>query len=133
MIYTAPILTSKEISQPVVLNYFETFNSEDFDVTANLFAVNGELIPPFEKSIVGKEEIAAYLKKEARGMKAYPCEETIELLENNDKKVLVSGRVQTPLFGVNVAWQFILNPENEISSVKIKLLASLQELAKLKP
>lgn len=126
-------LTNEEISQPVVLKYFETFNAEDFDVTANLFAAEGELKPPFEKSIVGREAIAAYLKKEAQGMKAYPCEETIELLENNDKKVLVSGMVQTPLFGVNVAWQFILNPENEIASVRIKLLASLQELATLKP
>lgn len=133
MLDTAPILTSEELSQQVVHNYFETFNAGDFEATANLFAADGELKPPFEKSIVGRDAIAAYLKKEAQGMKAEPDRETVELLENNHSKIEVRGKVQTPLFGVNVAWQFILNPKNEIFSVKIKLLASLQELATLKP
>ena len=47
-------------------------------------------------------------------------------------EIYIQGQVQTSLFKVNVAWKFILNSAKEIVSVKVKLLASLAELVKLR-
>ena len=125
-------LTIKGISEPVVLRYFETLNAGNFSATASLFALEGALHPPFEEPVVGREAIAAYLKAEAEGMTLYPRQGIAETLEDDRIRVEIQGKVKTLVFGVNVAWQFILTPDREILHVQVKLLASLQELLKLR-
>jgi hypothetical protein len=65
-------------------------------------------------------------------MQLKPQEGVSQTLENGQQQVQVFGKVKTPLFWVNVAWQFILNPNGEIAVVTVKLLASLQELLNFK-
>ena len=119
------------IDEPVIWQYFETFNRGDFAATASLFAQEGALHPPFESPIVGQEAIAAFLQAEAQGMTLQPREGTFEATEAQ-AKFQINGKVQTRLFSVNVAWHFILNQHPEIVYVRIKLLASPQELFKLR-
>ena len=134
---TRPIITSSikiaGITKPTVLRYFETLNAGDFDATANLFAEDGVLHAPFEEPIIGSSSIATYLKTEARGMQLEPQQGVSEILEDGNVEVQVSGRVQTSAFGINVAWLFLLNSEQKILSVTVKLLASPQELLNLRP
>ncbi|WP_333256150.1 nuclear transport factor 2 family protein [Microcoleus sp. S13_C5] len=118
---------------PGVLHYFETLNAGDFEATANLFADDGVLHAPFEDPIIGRSAIATYLKKEARGMQLEPQKGVSQILEDGKVEVQVSGRVQTSAFGVNVAWLFLLNSDQKILSVTVKLLASPQELLNLRP
>ncbi len=125
-------LTIEGINEPVVLRYFQTMNAGDYDATAALFEPTGAMHPPFEQPIEGQEAIATYLKAEAKGMQLFPRIGSIETLEDDRIQIQVRGKVQTPLFGVNVAWIFILNPEREILYAKIKLLASPQELLNLR-
>lgn len=120
------------ITEPVLVRYFETLNAGDFQATAALFAQEGTMYPPFEEPKVGKDAIAAYLEAEAQGMTLYPNQGIAETLEDGLIDIKVSGRVQTRWFGVNVAWSFVLNPEQEILSTTVKLLASPQELLSLK-
>ena len=121
-------LTIEGITEPVLLRYFETLNAGDFEATAALFSPEGAMLAPFESPIVGRSAIANYLKDEAEGMKLLPREGIAEPLEDNQIQYKVSGKVQTPYFGVNVSWQFVLSQEQEILSARIKLLASPQEL-----
>jgi len=65
-------------------------------------------------------------------MQLSPKTGSVEPQENEDTQIQVKGRVQTPLFSVNVGWIFILNPEQRISFARIKLLASPQELLSLR-
>ena len=116
----------------VVHRYFETFNCGDFEATANLFAADGVLYAPFEDPIVGTDAIALYLEAEAKGMQLEPQQAVIETLEDGKREIYVTGKVQTPLFGVKVGWRFILNSEVEIVAVTVKLLASTQELLNLR-
>lgn len=125
-------LTIEGITEPIVLRYFETMNAGDYQATAALFAENGALHPPFEEPIEGQEAIAIYLKAEATGMQLFARQGTIEPLEDEQIQLQVRGKVQTPLFGVNVAWIFILNAQREIFYARIKLLASPQELLNLR-
>ncbi|MBD3881666.1 nuclear transport factor 2 family protein [Phormidium tenue FACHB-886] len=120
------------VSEPVIRRYFETFNDQNFQATASLFAAEGALYPPFEDALVGCEAIAGYLQKEAKGMKALPQQETFQVLDNGNTEYKVGGKVLTAMFGVNVAWQFVLDPESKILSLRIKLLAALEELLSLK-
>ncbi len=133
---TRPIITSSikiaGITKPTVLRYFETLNAGDFDATANLFAEEGVLHAPFEEPIIGSISIATYLKTEARGMQLEPQQGVSEILEDGNVEVQVSGRVQTSAFGINVAWLFLLNSDQKILSVTVKLLASPQELLNLR-
>jgi hypothetical protein len=133
---TRPIITSSikiaGITKPTVLRYFETLNAGDFEATANLFAEDGVLHAPFEEPIIGRISIATYLKTEARGMQLEPQQGVSEILEDGSVEVQVSGRVQTSAFGINVAWLFLLNSEQKILSVTVKLLASPQELLTLR-
>jgi hypothetical protein len=126
-------VTIEGIVEPVVLRYFDMLNAGEFEATASLFAADGALHPPFESPIVGKEAIASYLKAEAQGLQLYPLKGVTAELEGDRASIQIKGKVQTPLFAVNVAWQFILNSDKEILSVEVKLLASLEELAKLRP
>jgi len=133
---TRPIITSSikiaGITKPTVLRYFETLNAGDFEATANLFAEDGVLHAPFEEPIIGSISIATYLKTEARGMQLEPQQGVSQILEDGNVEVQVSGRVQTSAFGINVAWLFLLNSDQKILSVTVKLLASPQELLNLR-
>ncbi|MEG4840094.1 nuclear transport factor 2 family protein [Microcoleus sp. B9-D4] len=133
---TRPILTTSikiaGITNPTVLRYFETLNAGDFDATANLFADDGVLHAPFEDPIIGNISIATYLKKEARGMQLEPQKGVSQILEDGNVEVQVSGRVQTSAFGVNVGWLLLLNSDQKLLSVTVKLLASPQELLNLR-
>ena len=65
-------------------------------------------------------------------MQAYPqTAETCATAEGN-RRLTVRGRVKALVFTVNTAWIFDLNDRDEIQSVQIKLLASLQELLGLR-
>lgn len=119
-------------TEAVVTRYFETFNAGDFQATSSLFAADGVMYPPFEADIVGPVAIAAYLEAEAKGMKLEPQAGLVESLETGEIQIQVKGKVQTPLFGVNVAWSFVLNSQSEILATRIKLLASPKELLNLR-
>ncbi|MBD2055142.1 nuclear transport factor 2 family protein [Oculatella sp. FACHB-28] len=123
--------TISGISEPVIYHYFETLNSTDFQATAALFAIDGVMHPPFDEDQVGGEAIANYLQAEAKGMKFHPRQGIFETLEDGTH-YKITGKVQTPVFSVNVNWLFVLNAQSEILSVKIKLLASPQELLGMK-
>jgi hypothetical protein len=120
------------IDQPVLLAYFATLNAGDFQATANLFAPAGVLQPPFEATIA-QPAIAAYLEQEAKGFVLQPQQGEVELQADGTTMVQIMGSVQTPLFTVNVGWQFVLDAEPKILLAKIKLLASMETLLKLRP
>ena len=120
------------ITKPVIQQYFETLNRGDFQGTANLFAPDGELNPPFESPVVGSQEIAAYLEEEATQMTLYPFKEAVETRETGETEAKIKGKVKTALFTVNVAWTFLLDQNDRIISVSVTLLASLEELVNLK-
>ena len=120
------------IGEPIIHQYFETLNAGDFDATATLFAVDGMLQPPFEPAVVGREEIAAYLHREASGIILQPRQGSEKTLENGCTEYQIIGRVQTSMFVVNVAWAFILSPDRQIFVARINLLATLKELAHLR-
>ena len=120
-------------AEPTVESYFAGFNAGDFDFTAALFAPDGELRPPFESAIVGPEAIAQYLKAEAEGMQACPESLDVQLLGEGCRQISVRGRVKALVFKVSVAWIFELNEDEQIRSVEVKLLASMQELLSLRP
>ncbi len=115
-----------------ILNYFRTFNAQDFQATTDLFTVDGVLQPPFESPIQGKEAIASYLKTEAKGMKVFPVQGVSEEKDNNTY-ISISGKVKNSLFTVNVTWDFILNTEKQITYVEVTLKASLEELITIRP
>ncbi|WP_121969351.1 ketosteroid isomerase family protein [Leptolyngbya sp. BC1307] len=116
--------------------YFEHLNQGEFEQAAALFAEDGQMLPPFEQPILGRGAIAHYLTTEASGMMLTPlrCEKPDQGIDLEGEQVsfVVRGKVKTALFVVNVAWQFSLNAANEITRVKIKLLARLEELLKFK-
>lgn len=127
-----PQTTIEGITEPVILNYFTYLNSGDFKATADLFATDGILQPPFEDPIVGREAIAQYLNLEGKGLELYPKQGNIETTDDQLTKILITGKVKTSLFSVNVSWDFLLTPDQEIAFAEIKLLAALQELLHLK-
>lgn len=118
---------------PVTIQqYFKRLNEGEFKSISELFALEGELRPPFEESVVGHEAVATYLEAEAQGMKLYPGPEFRESVEGENRHFEIRGQVETAVFKVNVAWFFVLNPGSEILSVRVKLLASLKELVNLR-
>ncbi|MDJ0776082.1 MAG: ketosteroid isomerase family protein [Mastigocoleus sp. MO_167.B18] len=116
------------VNEPTIFRYFHTMNAQEFHLTAALFAEDGVMYPPFEEAIVGTEAIANYLHKEAQNIKVYPRQGILGNTESGNSRFQVTGKVETPLFGLNVLWDFILNQEKNILSAKIKLLASPKEL-----
>ena len=123
------------INELTIQQYFQSLNASDYEKTASLFAENGVMHPPFESGITGRDAILNYLNKEAIDIKAYPREAISEILEDNQDnqtQIKVAGKVETPWFGVNVSWLFALNENLQILDVKIKLLASPQELLSLR-
>jgi len=129
-IAAALIESIEGIVEPTILQYFQTLNAGAFAETAALFAPDGAMKPPFESEITGPEAIATYLK-EAEGIRLYPQQGVVEPLPEA-RQVRVSGQVQTSVIRVNVAWTFILNDQDQLISTTIKLLASPQELLKMR-
>jgi hypothetical protein len=119
------------ITTPSIVRYFETMNAEQFPATAALFAPTGAMHPPFESPITGRDAIATYLQQEAQNMRLLPREGIIEPDEDEQHQIKVSGQVATPYFSVNVSWCFTINVAQEITYVRIKLLASPEELLKM--
>ncbi len=120
------------IDNTTISTYFSSLNAGDFASTAALFAADGVMYAPFESGIVGAEAISAYLQQEALGLTAEPAQGIVESQENDLVQIRVNGKVQMPLFGVNVSWLFNLNAQQKIVSVTVKLLASPQELLSLR-
>ncbi|MBD1823900.1 nuclear transport factor 2 family protein [Cyanobacteria bacterium FACHB-DQ100] len=120
------------ISHPIILRYFETLNAGEFEATSQLFAIEGAMQPPFEQPIIGREAITAYLQKEAPGLTALPQAGTSHTTDQNAIEFQITGRVQMPMFGVNVTWYFTLDSNDQLMFTRIKLNASPQELMKLR-
>lgn len=120
------------ITEPTILRYFLSLNAGEFEKTAEEFAVDGVMHPPFESGIVGRDAIVRYLQQEAQGIKATPREGVAETLDEEQIQFQVTGIAQTNWCGVNVLWLFILNQQRQIVYTKIKLLASPQELLSLR-
>lgn len=125
----------KGVTHPTVLSYINNMNANDFEVAANLFTLDGALQPPFQKPIVGREAILAYMQEECQGLKLMPEQGVVEPQEEGYTPIKVTGKVQTPWFGssvgMNIAWRFLLDSEGKIFFVAIDLLASPKELLKL--
>lgn len=121
------------VTHPAVLDYINGLNANDFEAIVGLFAPEGGLQPPFERPIVGRENILQFLREECQGLKLLPERGGDEPAEAGRAPVKVIGRVQTPWFGasvdMNVAWRFFLDKGGKISLVKVELLASPRELA----
>ncbi len=131
------------IEHPTVICYFDWLNQEAYDQAVTLFTEDGILYAPFESGIQGRNAIADYLKTEAKGMQLQPREGVVQ--PTNDEadeesesepddtyQILVTGKVQTSVFGVNVQWTFTLTPDDQLTAVRVKLLASPKELLNLR-
>jgi hypothetical protein len=129
-----------ELQVPVIHQYFSSLNQLNFEAVANLFAEAGWLYPPFDRGICGRSEIYRYLAAEARDIQAFPESSTVRfrkaelqsLAESGSTVYRILGKVKTSYFTVNVGWSIEVTPDDEIRSVRVKLLAELQDLLTLK-
>jgi Orange carotenoid protein, N-terminal/Nuclear transport factor 2 (NTF2) domain len=123
------------VTNPTVLAYINNMNANDFSAVINLFAEDGALQAPFQKPIVGRDNVFRYLQEECQNLKLMPERGTSEPAEGGFNQIKVTGKVQTPWFGANVgmnmAWRFLLDPQDKIFFVAIDLLASPKELLNL--
>ena len=141
-----PVMAPKDIGQrtPVsidgidnetITSYMNNLNANDFDALIELFAADGALQPPFRKPIAGKEAILRFFREECQNLKLIPERGVSDSPEDGYTPVKVTGKCQTPWFGaavgMNIAWRFLLNPEDKIFFVAIDLLASPKELLNL--
>jgi hypothetical protein len=130
-----PQITIEGVKEPTVLKYIEAMNADNIEAAVALFTDNGALQPPFQKPIVGREAIAAYLRDEGQGLTMKPKQGVSERIEDNYTQHKITGTVETPWFGgnvgMNIAWRFLLNPQGKIFFVAIDLLASPKELLNL--
>lgn len=128
-------VTIAGVTNPTVLSYIDNMNANDFEAAVQLFSPNGSLQPPFQKPIIGREAILAYMREECPGLKLMPEQGIVETVEEEYVPIKVTGKVQTPWFGnsvgMNIVWRFLLDPEGKIFFVAIDLLASPKELLKL--
>ncbi|MDB9314846.1 orange carotenoid-binding protein [Spirulina sp. CS-785/01] len=123
------------VDNRTVLSYINNLNANDFDALIDLFEPDGGLQPPFQRPIVGKEAILRFFKEECQNLTLIPEQGVSEPAEDGFTQIKVTGKVQTPWFGasvgMNIAWRFLLNPNNKIFFVAIDLLASPKELMNL--
>jgi hypothetical protein len=123
------------ITNATVLEYMDNLNANDFEALIKLFAPDGALQPPFQRPIVGKDNIFRFFQEECQNLKLIPERGVAEPAEDGYSQIKVTGKVQTPWFGasvgMNMAWRFLLNPANKIFFVAIDLLASPKELLNL--
>lgn len=128
-------VTIQGVNNPTVLEYMNNLNANDFDTLIGLFMPDGALQPPFQRPIVGKDNVLRFFREECQNLKLVPERGVEEPAEDGYTQIKVTGKVQTPWFGsnvgMNIAWRFLLNPENKIFFVAIDLLASPQELLNL--
>ncbi|MFN4280233.1 nuclear transport factor 2 family protein [Thermosynechococcus sp.] len=121
------------IDEPTLTAYFAALNAERYEEVAALFAETGILYPPFEEPVIGRAAIARYLHLEAVGLQAEPLKGELLAPPDGERRYRIVGKAKLPLFSVNVAWQFGLNPEDQITFVKVDLLATLEELLSYQP
>jgi hypothetical protein len=120
------------VTNSTVLNYMDNLNANDFGALIQLFADDGALQPPFKRPIGGKDAIFRFFNEECQNLKLKPERGVVEPTEDGFTQIKVTGKVQTPWFGgkvgMDIAWRFLLNPDNKIFFVAIDLLASPKEL-----
>jgi hypothetical protein len=122
------------VTDTTVLGYINGMNANDFDSVINLFTTDGALQPPFQKPIVGRDNVLRYLREDCQNLKLMPERGTSEPAADGFTQIKVTGKVQTPWFGevgMNMAWRFLLDPQGKIFFVAIDLLASPKELLNL--
>lgn len=116
------------IDEPVIDEYFARLNNGEFAATAELFAEQGCLNPPFDHQIQGRDAIAQYLEEQAKGIIFAPANGEILNGDSNHTEYQIHGKVEMNWFTVNVSWSIDLNAAKEIMLVEVKLLASLDDL-----
>ncbi len=141
-----PVIVPKEISErakvaiegvdnATVISYMVNMNANDFNALIELFAPDGALQPPFQRPIVGKEAVMRFFNQDCQNLKLIPERGVVEPAQDGYTQIKVTGTVQTPWFGagvgMNMAWRFLLGPDNKIFFVGIDLLASPKELLNL--
>ncbi|MBE9076428.1 orange carotenoid-binding protein [Romeria aff. gracilis LEGE 07310] len=123
------------VDNPTILSYMNYLNANDFDALIELFAPDGAIQPPFQKPIVGRDAVLRFFREECQNLKLMPKQGVAEPADDGYTQVKVTGKVQTPWFGagvgMNMAWRFLLNPDNKVFFVAIDLLASPKELLNL--
>ena len=131
-----PVVPPKEIAErtqvkiegidnQTILSYMNNLNANDFDALIELFTQDGALQPPFRRPIVGKEEVLRFFREECQNLKLIP-ERGVAEPTDDDFTPWFGGGV-----GMNIAWRFLLDPQNKIFFVAIDLLASPKELLNL--
>ncbi len=116
------------IDELTIYEYFAKLNNNQFIATSELFAEQGCLNPPFEKTVYGRNAIAQYLEKEAKGIEFCPAYGEMILNDSTFTQYQIQGKIKTNQFTVNVNWLIQLNSIKEIILVEVKLVASLVEL-----
>jgi hypothetical protein len=127
-------VTIEGVNNPTVLSYIDNMNANDFDTVIALFTDDGALQAPFQKPIVGRNNVFKYLREDCQNLKLMPERGVSEPADDGFTQIKVTGKVLTPWFGavgMNMAWRFLLNPEGKIFFVAIDLLASPKELLNL--
>jgi hypothetical protein len=123
------------IDNPTVISYMNNMNANDFDELIKLFAPDGALQPPFKRPIVGSDAVLRFFREECQNLKLLPERGVTEPADDGYTQIKVTGKVQTAWFGagvgMNMAWRFLLSPDNKIYFVAIDLLASPKELLNL--
>jgi hypothetical protein len=128
-------VTIEGVTNPTVLSYMNNLNANDFDALIQLFSPDGALQPPFQKPIVGRDAVLRFFREDCQNLKLIPERGVSEPAEDGFTQIKVTGKVQTPWFGasvgMNMAWRFLLDPQDKIFFVAIDLLASPKELLNL--
>ena len=128
-------VTIEGVDNPTVLAYMNNLNANDFDALIKLFAPDGALQPPFQRPIIGAENIMRFFREDCQNLNLIPERGVSEPADDGFTQIKVTGKVQTPWFGagvgMNISWRFLLNAEGKIFFVAIDLLASPKELLNL--
>jgi hypothetical protein len=123
------------VDNQTILSYMNNLNANDFDALIALFEADGALQAPFQKPIVGKDAVYRFFREDCQNLKLIPEKGVVEPAADGYTQIKVTGKVQTPWFGagvgMNMAWRFLLSPNNKIYFVAIDLLASPKELLNL--
>jgi hypothetical protein len=129
-------VTIQGIDNPTVLSYMNNMNANDFDELIKLFTPDGALQAPFQRPIVGTAAVLRFFREDCQNLKLLPEQGVMEPADDGFTQIKVTGKVQTPWFGagvgMNMAWRFLLTPDNKIFFVAIDLLASPKELLNFK-
>jgi len=128
-------VTIEGVDNPTVLAYIDNLNANDFDALIQLFTPDGALQPPFQRPIIGADNIMRFFREDCQNLTLIPERGVSEPADDGFTQIKVTGKVQTPWFGagvgMNIAWRFLLNAEGKIFFVAIDLLASPKELLNL--